>query len=601
MRRRLVLISVGVVVLGFIAAFLTAIPLVETQYQQEFSRRLDAALSLMMNDVRKAQQDPQAFALEESGALRSAGQDIRITVIDLAGKVTGDSHGALSEEKDLFTQNHLSRPEIQQALKEGRGYDARQSESVGESYYYAAWLVDDTFFVRAALSMEELHAAMNQMKLAMALGIALGGVVALVIALISSRRLAQPLVGLTDAAKKIAAGDFSGSVREDYREEVGDLARAFNRMADTTRRAIAELQNEKSQLSAVLQGMGDGVLAVDDHNRVLLLNDSAKKLLECKTLSEGRRLSGSMALSLLGELLSRAKEQNGPVRETMRVAGSKEHLLNVYAAPLCGQQTDIGVLAVLSDVTEMRRLQQLRSEFVANVTHELKTPLTSIRGFIELLKSSDRDEETRQYCYDVLDIEAERLHHLIDDMLVLSQIENAKEESSASRCDLTEEIGHSVERMALLAQKQGIAIHFEKGEPLFAACSPTRMQQLWSNLIENAIKYNKPQGEIFVTAQKQGKTAIVKVRDTGIGIPKEHLPRLFERFYRVDTSRSREIGGTGLGLSIVKHLAGLYHGDVSVESEVGVGSTFTVRLPLIPDTPAVTAAPGTLAADKPRT
>ena len=583
MRRRLVLISVGVVVLGFIAAFLTAIPLVEHQYKDEFARRLDAALSLMQNDQDEIEADPQAFAQKESAALQAVGQDIRITVIDLSGKVLGDSHGDAAEESDPFRMNHLYRPEIQQALHEGRGYDSRLSESVGESYYYAAWLLPGQCFIRAALSMEELNTAMNQMKLAMALGILLGAAAALLLALISSRRLAKPLISLTNAAKQIAGGDFQSRVREDYKEEVGDLARAFNRMAKTTQRAIADLQDEKSQLSAVLQGMGDGVLAVDGEGKVLLLNDSAKRLLEYQKLSEGQRLSGSIALSQLRDILEKAKRQNTPVRDTMRVAGTSEHLLNVYAAKLSSEEPEMGVLAVLTDVTEMRRLQQLRSEFVANVTHELKTPLTSIRGFIELLKSSDRDKETRAYCYDVLDIEAERLHHLIDDMLVLSQIENAKEDASATRCNLVHEIGESVKRMQMLSEKQGVSIHFEPGEALFVACSPTRLQQLFNNLIENAIKYNKPNGEIFITTLKQGKTAIVRVKDTGIGIPKEHLPRLFERFYRVDTSRSREIGGTGLGLSIVKHLAGLYHGDVSVESEVGVGSTFTVRLPLLPD------------------
>ena len=232
-------------------------------------------------------------------------------------------------------------------------------------------------------------------------------------------------------------------------------------------------------------------------------------------------------------------------------------------------------------MTEVRKLQQLRSEFVANVTHELKTPLTSIRGFIELLKSGDRDEETRQYFYDVLDIEAERLHHLIDDMLVLSQIENAKDDVQTVPCNLNQEIETVLRRAKPIAEKNGIVLRLEAEEAFLVASSPTRLQQLFGNLVENAIKYNKPQGRVTVTLQRQRNMVLVKVKDTGIGIPQEHLPRLFERFYRVDSSRSREIGGTGLGLSIVKHLAGLYHGDVSVESVVGEGSVFTVRLPLL--------------------
>ena len=201
---------------------------------------------------------------------------------------------------------------------------------------------------------------------------------------------------------------------------------------------------------------------------------------------------------------------------------------------------------------------------------------------MSLLKSGDRDEETRQYFYDVLDIEAERLHHLIDDMLVLSQIENAKDDVQTVPCNLNQEIETVLRRAKPIAVKKRYCAAAGGGTRRFlVASSPTRLQQLFGNLVENAIKYNKPQGRVTVTLQRQRNMVLVKVKDTGIGIPQEHLPRLFERFYRVDSSRSREIGGTGLGLSIVKHLAGLYHGDVSVESVVGEGSVFTVRLPLL--------------------
>ena len=313
--------------------------------------------------------------------------------------------------------------------------------------------------------------------------------------------------------------------------------------------------------------MDDGVLAVDQYDNILLFNERVKALLQNSGLKIGEKLDGSIVLSQLAGYLREALETDSVVRKEIKLS-NPERIMTVYAAPLNAEDAKDGGLLVLSDVTEVRKLQQLRSEFVANVTHELKTPLTSIRGFIELLKSGDRDEETRQYFYDVLDIEAERLHHLIDDMLVLSQIENAKDDVQTVPCNLNQEIETVLRRAKPIAEKNGIVLRLEAEEAFLVASSPTRLQQLFGNLVENAIKYNKPQGR-------------VKVKDTGIGIPQEHLPRLFERFYRVDSSRSREIGGTGLGLSIVKHLAGLYHGDVSVESVVGEGSVFTVRLPLL--------------------
>ena len=325
--------------------------------------------------------------------------------------------------------------------------------------------------------------------------------------------------------------------------------------------------------------MDDGVLAVGK-GRLLLLNDRARELLEEPDLTEGSPLGGNLLQDQLLDLIRSAKRQGGPIRDSILCPGSPERILNVYAAPLNADESGEGILAVVSDVTEMRRLQQLRSEFVANVTHELKTPLTSIRGFIELLKSSDRDEETRRYFYDVLDIEAERLHHLIDDMLVLSQIENAKEDASAAPCNVEEALQSTMERLRPLAEKDRITLELSSEHGVLVQSSPTRLQQMFGNLIENAIKYNKPNGRVTVTLQRQRGMAVIRVADTGIGIPPQHLERLFERFYRVDTSRSREIGGTGLGLSIVKHLAGLYNGDVSVESMPDIGSVFTVRLPL---------------------
>lgn len=401
-----------------------------------------------------------------------------------------------------------------------------------------------------------------------------------VVSVVSSRNIVRPMLRLTEATRKVAAGDFESRVPEHYPNEIGQLAQSFNRMADQTQKAFSELTEQGHQLEAVLQGMDDGVLAVDQYDNILLFNERVKALLQNSGLKIGEKLDGSIVLSQLAGYLREALETDSVVRKEIKLS-NPERIMTVYAAPLNAEDAKDGGLLVLSDVTEVRKLQQLRSEFVANVTHELKTPLTSIRGFIELLKSGDRDEETRQYFYDVLDIEAERLHHLIDDMLVLSQIENAKDDVQTVPCNLNQEIETVLRRAKPIAEKNGIVLRLEAEEAFLVASSPTRLQQLFGNLVENAIKYNKPQGRVTVTLQRQRNMVLVKVKDTGIGIPQEHLPRLFERFYRVDSSRSREIGGTGLGLSIVKHLAGLYHGDVSVESVVGEGSVFTVRLPLL--------------------
>ena len=580
MQKRLVLINVGVVIIGLVAAFLLTMPLVRNLYLEEFHRTLDSAVMLLTTDEDEIRQDPEAFVQRKQEALGNAGQNIRLTVITLDGRVVGETSKDNPTGINPENENHLDRPEVQDALQSGVGFHTRKSDSTGETYLYEARVLGD-YIIRAAMPVTEMDQAIAKLSLFMLAGIGLGGAIVAVVSVFSSRNIVRPMLRLTEATRKIAAGDFESRVPENYQNEIGQLAQSFNRMADQTQKAFSELTEQGRQLEAVLQGMDDGVLAVDQDDAILLFNERAKALLQNGSLKIGEKLDGSIMLTQLAGCLKEALEIDGVVRKEMKLLPGSERIMMVYAAPLNAEDAKEGGLLVLSDVTEMRRLQQLRSEFVANVTHELKTPLTSIRGFIELLKSGDRDEETRRYFYEVLDIEAERLHHLIDDMLVLSQIENAKEDVETVPCDLTQEIQTVFQRVEPIAGKNGITLELKAEETCCVASSPTRLQQLFGNLVENAVKYNKPQGKVTVTVQRQRNMALVKVRDTGIGIPAEHLPRLFERFYRVDSSRSREIGGTGLGLSIVKHLAGLYHGDVSVESVVGEGSVFTVRLPLL--------------------
>lgn len=585
-KQRLMLSSSFILCVGFCLAFALVALLVQKQYQEEFTKRLDASLAIMETQGSKIWANPQKYAREESDRLSAVGQQIRITVLDSKGNVLGDSEQPGDVDDDTVKGNHLSRPEILQADQSGRGYDVRLSENAGERFYYAAVRLPDQGYLRAALSIADLDRVTRKFWVGSLLSLLLGLILICTVTWFMADRFTLPIRSLTKVARRISEGDLSGRMQGQYTGEIGDLTHSFNIMAESTEQAVLQTQKKQEQLEGVLQGMDDGVLCVDRNNRIVFLNQRARELLNARDLKEGGILDGSLLIRQLADRMRSAGEQGeeeAARRETLTTGGPKEQQYNVYIAPIPGKREDGEVLAVIADVTRMRRLEQLRSEFVANVTHELKTPLTSIRGSIELLRSGDRDEETRQYFYDVLDIEAERLHHLIDDMLVLSQIENAKEDPSARRCNLKEELMATIERLHPVAEKASVTLELDADPSLYCDCSPTRIGQLFINLIENAIKYNVPQGKVTVTARQQRHMAIVRVRDTGIGIAPEHLDRLFERFYRVDTSRSREIGGTGLGLSIVKHLAALYHGEVSVESEVGKGSTFTVRLPLSPE------------------
>ena len=576
MKKRLMFLNVAIVIAGFAAAFLMAGVRIQSQYLGEFSNRLNTALGVLETRAGDLRADPDGVAEEVGRELSKSGQDIRISVIRPDGTVVGDT------VKGDINQNHLDRPEIRQALREGRGYDTRKSASTGQRYYYAAVYLPGKYFLRAALPTAELDAALARLWTTALLCMLLGIAVVCALTGYLVYKVADPLQKLTAAAGRISGGCYSSRVEGSFKDEVGELAKSFNRMAESTESIVFQLKSQQKQLEGVLEGMNDGVLAVSRGGEILFSNRSAGVLLGSGGLSAGRKLEGSLLINRIAALMRNAVDTGSVNKQDLEAEDGKQY--SVYTAAMPGQKS-AAALAVVTDETRIRRLERLRREFVANVTHELKTPLTSIRGSIELLKSADRDEKTRRYFYDVLDIEAERLQHLIDDMLVLSQIENAREDSSARPCSVAQAVRSCVGRLEPLAAKNGIAVQFRVDESLFVSCSPTRLEQLFGNLIENAIKYNIPDGKVEIVGARRRNTAVIRVRDTGIGIAPGHFDRLFERFYRVDASRSRKVGGTGLGLSIVKHLAVLYGGEVGVESEVGKGSVFTVYLPLVPASP----------------
>lgn len=566
------LINSLVIVAGLAVALMLSGFQVQRQYRQEFEHRLDTALSLLGMQSAQLQQAPQACVEQAGEALHSVGQEIRITLIDKNGRVLADN------ARQNIDENHAARPEVQQALQGGKGYAQRESDSTGTHYLYEAVRLRSGRVLRVALPIAEMERATRQLW-EWALLCAMAGIVIVVLGtwLLVSHAM-RPLQQLTTAAERISRGDFSSRVAVQGKDEVATLARSFNRMARNTDALLNELRNNQSRLKGLLEGMRDGVLAVDGGGKILFLNERVQNLMGCPGLRVGDSLETGLALSRVGKLLAQAKESGKP--QQAEIAGLRaEQQFRVYASPLEDGKT---LLAVVSDVSRVKKLEQMRSQFVSNVTHELKTPLTSIRASIDLLKDSKRDEETRAYFYEVLDMEAERLQRLIDDMLSLSRLESSKGDPNAKPCNLLAAVQASTRRLRLAAQRQQVQVRYKVDPQLYILCAPMRLEQLLSNLIENGIKYNRPGGTVEVLGASQQEIAVVQVRDTGIGIAPEHIPRLFERFYRVDASRSRAVGGTGLGLSICKHIVSLYGGDISVESRQGEGSTFTVRLPRCP-------------------
>lgn len=500
----------------------------------------------------------------------------RITLLTKEGQVLFDT---LATEK---MENHAAREEVQEALREGEGLSMRTSETLGQRMmYYAKYMESASLIVRAAESVEGVYASIWSLIGYVSLISGAFMLLALGASVLLLQRAGAPLQELKNSMLEISQGNMEKRVYAQYKEkELSALATAFNKMADDLSLAMRLSRRESARLRSVLAGMSAGVLALDQRQNILMSNADARKMLGISTSgnvwhqlrsAELRALTASAAAT--GELAEGEITLPG-------AAGRRVYL--VRAAPLYEEnhQLPTGTVAVLSDITERKRLESMRSEFTANVTHELKTPLTSISGFVETLLAGALENKTDAKRFlEIISLETARLGRLIDDILTLSAIE-AQNVGDKGRVELKRVAEECLEIIRPQAKEKGITVTAQRPkEALWVLAPRDKLVQLFLNLLDNACKYNKPGGSIELSLVREDAKAALHVRDTGIGIPKAQQERVFERFFRVDKSRSRSLGGTGLGLSIVKHIALSLGGSVRLESKEGEGSTFTVLLP----------------------
>lgn len=356
------------------------------------------------------------------------------------------------------------------------------------------------------------------------------------------------------------------------------LAAAWQRWSTT----VTQLREEQALLQAMLKRMAEAVVVADEHGNILLINPAAEQLFHSKAPTQRRVAELRLPFELL-ELMQRALHTNTPQMGEVQMLRPDERLLDAYAAPLSVGGKTIGVLLVARDLTELKRLEQVRKDFVANVSHELRTPIATLRSLTEALLMGGKDDpEVRDNFLNAIAEETERMERLLDNLLALAQIESGKRAWLHQTVAVAEIVAQVVERFRPTASQKGLRMFTEVDAGLTVTTDPDALVQILSNLMDNAVKYTL-QGEITVTAERietvDGAWVVISVRDTGVGIPPEHLPRIFERFYRVDKARSRQRGGFGLGLSIAKHLAENLGGTITVQSQVGKGSTFAVWLP----------------------
>lgn len=506
----------------------------------------------------------------------------RLTVILLDGKVAGDS------EKDAETmENHRDRPEFREALLSGTGSSVRHSPTMDLHMMYVAVPLEIKgragAVVRASLSVSAIDESIDALRRRIVGAGVLGAVLAALFCMVVSRGIAKPLEQLRVGAQAFARGRLEGRLSSSSVLEIDALSRALNDMAGQLAERIDLLTRQRDQQNALLACMVEGVIAVDEEKRIIRVNRSAGELFGVEvSAAVGKEVVEVIRNADLQSLLDDALESRDTV-EGLVFLPSGERYLQVHGAPLKieGKQ-GMGALVVLNDVTDLRRLETMRREFVANVSHELKTPVTSIRGFAEtLMEGAVEDHEDRTRFLQIIHRQAVRLQSIINDLLILSTVDHGTEEDTIELQvgRVNHVLDSAVQACAGAAAEKNIEIGTECGENLYTRLSVQFLEQAVMNLVDNAVKYSEDGTRVDVTAQLVGKEVAICVKDNGSGIAHKHLARIFERFYRVDHSRSRKLGGTGLGLAIVKRVAMAHHGRVTVESEVDKGSRFCIYLP----------------------
>jgi len=505
----------------------------------------------------------------------------RITIILRDGRVMADS-----QENALQMDNHGNRPEVLQAFAGQPGTAIRFSNTLGLTLMYVALPVYNggelIGCVRTALPVSDIDARLSGIYWQLLVG---GGVIAVLLAPLCwwfSRRLSRPLELMTAGAQRFSRGELGIPLAVTGSEETARLAEAMNRMAVELAERIEREVGQRSEIETILGSMIEGIVAVDNEERVIRLNRAAADLFNLSSPQfTGRPLQELIRQADLQRFIGQALAQQQPLEEELTIHGANKRYLHVQATPLTGSSEErIGALIVLHDLTRLRQLEAVRRDFVANVSHELKTPITAIRGAVETLLDESADDASQRFLQ-IIFKQSERLNALVEDLLDLSRIEQGAggkgwELTSALLLPVLESARTACD--SLLTQQQ-IDLRIICPEQLTAHTNAPLLEQAIINLLTNAIKYSEPGGQVIIEAAATDEQLSIRVQDFGCGIGQKHIPRLFERFYRVDLARSRSLGGTGLGLAIVKHVAHAHRGEVQVSSEPGQGSCFTILLP----------------------
>jgi len=585
----IILVVIGITITGFFISRLA-----QNLYKGEIEDNLKNIVALINSELSNKISDAQkidynqmaknfssAINLSHPTDTQSEDTDIRITFIDYSGKVLGESEADFNK-----MENHLTRKEIQEVLNGEIGEDIRHSKTLNIDFLYiAAKLKSSEVITRVSVPLVLLKKINEIIWYYTIIGIIVGLFLTTLLAFKFSSSLIRPINQLIALSKELSSGNYSKHLDITSKDEMGQLTDTFNKMSMKLQKTVADLIDKNVKFDTIMNSIINGIVAVDSNLRVILINAKAREMFNVSNDSDviGINIIELIRNSQINVFIKESIDKNIPLVNEVSTNLPNDKIFKIYTNPIKSNDLahfNSGGIVFIQDITDIKKLEQIRTDFVSNVTHELKTPLTSIRGFVETLRAGAiYDPNVSDKFLEIIDIEAERLYMLINDILQLSEIETNQKDYNISKYNLTPIVEEVLSILHVVADKKGVSLINNINGIITITANRDRLKQMLINLIDNSIKYNFDAGEVSITAHKTGGKVIISVKDSGIGIAPDHLPRIFERFYRVDKGRSRNAGGTGLGLSIVKHIVNLYSGDITVNSELGKGTEFVIKLP----------------------
>lgn len=582
MRKRILTNYIIILILSALIIGALAFYFIKSSYIGNKEEKLLTNITLIEHTLSESYKDVKTVNFYKLAQELSSKTNSRVTFINDKGWPIADSiNNSIIFERQTFSQ------EFRHAIKRELNIVKRYSSEIGDKYFYLALppikIGENEVVLRLGDSYDEVDHIIEKFLFYFIIATFVGLCFSMIISYISIGKIIKPIRELTNVSKLIAEGDFDNNIVVDTKDEIEELSLSFNQMAKKLKYTINKIKEKNVEMDAVLSNLQDGILALDINQNIILVNKSVNRILKLdREIKVGEDIKAVLGnLKYIDEIEKSIIDSRVYYDEIKIYDNTKIISLTTYPIEDKNQpQIQTGTLIIIRDITSIRNLERMRKDFVANVSHELRTPLTSISGFVETLKLKELDEKNKAKALDIIEIEVDRLKRLINELLNLSKIESIKEVKQLTEINIEDTIYEVLRLLEPQIKHKNISIEIKIDDNLNDINGEKDLfRQIIINLIENSVRYNNPYGKIDIVTKNYEDGIRLVIEDDGIGIPEEDIPWIFERFYRVDKSRSNNIEGTGLGLSIVNHIVSYFDGTIDVESELEKGSKFTITLP----------------------